>query len=74
MGAGVRKKKAGRRCCNGPLASPLPARSLADLAATKMLKPGVGRLHKMGRRAGPIPEPSNARVAYMLEKSQREPI
>ena len=39
-----------------------------------MLKPGVGRLHAMGRRASPMPEPSNARVAYMLEKSQREPI
>lgn len=39
-----------------------------------MLKPGVGRLHKMGRRAAPTPEPSNARVAYMLEKSQREPV
>ena len=39
-----------------------------------LLKPGVGRLHAMGRRGKKTAEPSNARVAYMLEKSQREPI
>ena len=39
-----------------------------------MLKPGVGLRYAAGERAGPVAEPSNPRVKYMLEKSQREPI
>lgn len=38
-----------------------------------MLKPGVGMRYAAGERACKVPEPSNPRVKYMLEQSQKEP-